>query len=175
MCGWLSRALQLEFLRRKGNALTVTDRFGRSDELSMRVVSIASIALAFYVLACLPAWAQVDGGYKALVEVQSHQISINRGQGFQQLGGITPVNPGDVVMASEGGHGWIVYPDCDVEVLPGKVYTVEDRPGVVEVKDAKEPRPICKRAFPYWVLAAPPILACAAFCFDDDDGRPASP
>jgi hypothetical protein len=62
--------------------------------------------------------------------------------------------------------------------LPGKVYTVEDRPGVVQIRDAKEHRPICKRAaVPWWLLAGVPIVACAAFCFDDDDGRrrPASP
>jgi hypothetical protein len=79
-------------------------------------------------------------------------------------------------MASEVGHGWIIYPDCDVEILPGKVYTVEDRPGVVEIRDAKEYRPICKRAPPYWLLAAPLAvgICAAAGCFDDDDG-PASP
>lgn len=141
----------------------------------MRMRRVAFVALTVGVLACLPARAQVDGGHKALVEVQSHQISISRGRGFQRVGAITPLKPGDLVMASEGGRGWIIYPDCDVEVLPGKVYTVEDRPGVVEIRDAKASRPICKRAFPLWVLAAPPILACAAHCFDDDDGRPASP
>ena len=121
----------------------------------MRILTIAFAALALGVLVCSPAWAQ--GRYKALVDVREHQISVNRGEGFQQVSGIVPVKPGDLVMASEGGHGWIVYPDCDVEVLPGKVYTVEDRPGVVQISDAKEPRPICKRAFPYWLLAGPAV------------------
>lgn len=148
MCGGLSRELRLESFRRKSVPGTKGDRLGRSrGGAAMRVRRIASVALTVGVLACLPAWAQADHGYKALVDVQSQQISVNRGQGFQQVGGITPVSPGDLVMASEGGHGWIIYPDCDVEVLPGKVYTVEDRPGVVEVRDAKESRPECKRAF----------------------------
>jgi len=134
---------------------------------------IAFIGVIAWALFGTPAYAQ-EAGYKAMVEVTSHQISINNGRGFQQVDGIIPVKPGDLVMASESGHGWIIYPDCDVEVLPGKVYTVEDRPGVVRVQDAKESRPICKGALPLWLLAAPPILACAAFCFDDD-GRPASP
>ena len=94
------------------------------------------------------------------------------------MDGITPVNPGDLVMASEGGRGWIIYPDCDLEVLPGKVYTVEDRPGVVQVRDAKEIRPICKRKFgPWWLVgAAIPLAICLAEdCFEDGNGRPASP
>jgi hypothetical protein len=53
-----------------------------------------------------------------MVEVKRHQVSVNRGKGFQQVAGVTPVKPGDLVMASEGGLGWIIYPDCDVEILP---------------------------------------------------------
>ena len=113
----------------------------------------------------------------AMVEVKSHQVSVNRGRGFQQVAGITTVKPGDLVMASEGGHGWIIYPDCDVEVLPGKVYTVENRPGLI--RDPKEIRPICKKPVPYWALlgAAIPIGICLAVddCFDEDRERPASP
>jgi hypothetical protein len=140
---------------------------------------LAAIALVAGLLIGIPAVAQ-EGGYKAMVEVSRHQISVNRGEGFRQVDGITPVRPGDLVMASEpDGHGWIIYPDCDVEVLPGKVYTVEDRPGVVQVQDAKQVRPICKRALPYWLLAAPIAvgICAAADCFDDDDRRrrPASP
>ena len=115
--------------------------------------------------------AAVAQDYKALVEVTSYQVSVNRnGTGFRQVDGITPVNPGDLVMASAEGHGWIIYPDCDVEVLPGRVYTVENRDGVVQISDAKEHRQICKRAFPWW-LAAVPIIACAAFCFHDEDNN----
>lgn len=139
----------------------------------------AFISLIAGMLLAAPVLAQ--DGPKAMVEVTSHQISVNRGEGFEQVDGITPVRPGWLVVASEGGHGWIIYPDCDVEILPGKVYTVEDRPGVVRVSDAKElGRPICKRGVPPWLigaaLAGAAVGICAAAdCFDDDDGRPASP
>jgi hypothetical protein len=131
------------------------------------------------VLMATPAPAQ---DYKALVEVTSHQISVNRGTGYRQVDGITPVNPGDLVMASSSpeGHGWIIYPDCDVEILPGRVYTVENRSGTVQISDAKEHRPICKRAVPWWLLAAP-LIAVPFLIHDDDDDRrrrqeePASP
>src|SRR5262245_23828448 len=120
--------------------------------------------------------AAVAQDYKALVEVTSYQVSVNRnGTGFRQVDGITPVNPGDLVMASAEGHGWIIYPDCDVEVLPGKVYTVENRDGVVQISDAKEHRQICKRGFPWLLLAIPPILACAAFCNEDHDHNKVHP
>ena len=141
---------------------------------------LAFITLLAGVMISTPALSQ-DGepGYKALVEVTSHQVSVNRdGKGFRQVDGITPVNPGDLVMASSTpeGSGWIIYPDCDLEVLPGRVYTVDDRPGVVQIRDAKEHRPICKRAVPWWLLATP--LIAVPFLIDDDDDRqrePASP
>ena len=143
---------------------------------------LAFIALIAVVVINTPAATQ-DGepGYKALVEVTSHQVSVNRdGTGFRQVEGITPVDPGDLVMASAdpAGHAWIIYPDCDVEVLPGRVYTVENRAGVVQISDAKEHRPICRRAVPWWLLAAP--LIAVPFLIDDDDDRrrreePASP
>jgi hypothetical protein len=142
------------------------------------MLRIAFMSLIAAALIGTPALAQ-DAGHKALVEVTSHQISVNRGQGFQQVDGVTPVRPGYLVMASEGGHGWIVYPDCDVEILPGKVYTVEDRPGVVRVTDAKEMgRPICKRAVPLWLIGVGAAALAAGIVVvvdDDDDGRPASP
>jgi hypothetical protein len=136
----------------------------------MPCLALLSLILGLFITT--PASAQ-DGetGYKAMVEVTAHQISVNRGEGFRQVDGITPVNPGDLVMASATpeGSGWIIYPDCDVEVLPGRVYTVEDRPGVVQIRDAKEHRPICKKPVAWWLLAVPPIIACAAFCFDNDE------
>jgi hypothetical protein len=129
----------------------------------------AYIAAAAGVLVSPPALAD------ALVEVTNHTISVNRGQGFRQVADVTPVNPGDLVMASAAGHGWILYPDCDVEVLPGRVYTVEDRPGMVRIRDPKEVRPICKRAVPYWLLgvgAAGLAAGIAVAIGDDDDKRP---
>ena len=78
----------------------------------------------------------------AIVEVQSDLVSVNRsGKGFRQAAGITEIALGDLVMASDGGHGYILYPDCDVKVLPGRVYTVQDLPG--EIQDPKAFRPTC--------------------------------
>jgi len=48
--------------------------------------------------------------------------------------------------------GWIIYPDCDVEVLPGKVYTVEDRAGVVRVGVPKSPGQYAKGLYLYGFL-----------------------
>ena len=131
----------------------LVERFGRAIYRGNAMHRLALISLIAGVLIETPALAQ-DRGYKAMVEVSRHQISVNRGEGYQQVDGITPVRPGDLVMASTpDGHGWINYPDCDVEVLPGKVFTVEHRPGVVQIRDAEGPRLICKRAVPYWILA----------------------
>lgn len=133
------------------------------------VCRLAFILLIAGVFISVPALAD------ALVEVKSDQISVNRdGRGFRQVAGITEAKPDDLVMASDGGHGWIIYPDCDVEVLPGKVYTVEDRPG--EIRDPKEFRPMCKKPVPYLFLGATAAvigveICAAAGCFDD----PASP
>ena len=61
---------------------------------------LAFIALVAGVVINTPAVAQ-EPGYKALVEVTSHQVSVNRdGTGYRQVDGITPVDPGDLVMAS---------------------------------------------------------------------------
>ena len=154
-------------------------RFGRLLIGGNDVHRLAFVALIAGVFMSAPALAQdgADTGYKAMVEVTSHQISVNRGgRGFKQVDGITPVEPGWLVMASASGRGWIIYPDCDVEVLPGRVYTVEDRPGVVQVRDAKEHRPICKKAAPWWIVgAAVPLALCLTDdCFDGDNG-PTSP
>ena len=128
---------------------------------------LAFIALVAGVAINTAAVAQ-DPGYKALVEVTSYQVSVNRdGTGFRQVDGITPVDPGDLVMASAGGHGWIIYPDCDVEVLPGRVYTVENRDGVVQITDAKEHRQICKRGLSPWLLA--PLIAVPFLFHEDND------
>ena len=117
--------------------------------------------IAFVVGALLVSPALAD----ALVEVKSNDVLVNRdGKGFRQ---VTGMEPGDLVWArADSGHGWILYPDCDVEVLPGRVYTVEDRPG--EIPDPKAFRPECKKPVPWWLLGAVPIIVCvAADCFHD--------
>ena len=115
----------------------------------------------------------------ALVEVQRDRVLVNQGKGYRQVAGITEVKPGDLVMATEtpgeGSYGYILYPECDEEVFPGKVYTVEDRPG--EIDDPKSFRPLCKKAAAPWKVlgaAAVPLIAycISSECFDGDDRRP---
>jgi hypothetical protein len=141
-----------------------------------RVAVIAFLALS---LLGSPALAFAA---KALVEVESPRILVDRGgnTGFKQVVGITKAKPGDLVMATaETGHGFILYPDCDVEVLPGHVYTVENRPG--EINEPRRERRLCKVAgFPWWgavVLVGGTLGSCAADnCFHGhEEGRPASP
>ena len=116
---------------------------------------LATIAFVAGILLGTPALAN------ALVEVQRDRVLVNQGKGFRQVAG-TEVKPGDLVMATdtpgEGAYGYILYPDCDVEVFPGKVFTVEDRPGAID--DPKEFRPLCRKAAAWWPLfAAVPLVA----------------
>ena len=136
---------------------------------------LATIAFVAGILLGTPALAD------ALVEVQRDRVLVNQGKGYRQVAGITEVKPGDLVMATEtpgeGAYGYILYPDCDVEVFPGKVFTVEDRPGAID--DPKEFRPLCKKAAAPWRLlgaAAVPLIAycISSECFHDED-RPTSP
>jgi hypothetical protein len=134
-------------------------------------------AIAFCIAAMLgsPVWAA------PLVEVQKPSVLVNCGNGYRAVGTYTPVQPGCMVMASEeDGHGYILYSDCDQEVVPGRVYTVKDDPGPT---DEKAFRPTCKVAaagwWPYGLYAAGAVVAicAAADCFKDEDHRrkPASP
>ena len=108
----------------------------------------------------------------AVVQVSHPQVYLNRdGRGYHPVYSGTPAVPGDLVMANETGHGLIIYPDCEVEVLPGRVYTVYNHPG--EVKDTKEFRPKCRRPIPYWLIGAAAAGAavgiCAAVgCFEEE-------
>jgi hypothetical protein len=108
----------------------------------------------------------------AVVRVQHSQIYLNRnGTGYHPVLGDTPAVPGDLVMANETGHGAIIYPDCEVEVLPGRVYTVYDHPG--QIADTKEFRPACRRPIPYWLIGAAAAgaavgICAAAGCFEEE-------
>ncbi len=131
---------------------------------------LAAIAFVAGILLGTPALAD------ALVEVQRDRVLVNQGKGYRQVAGITEVKPGDLVMATEtpgqSGHGYIIYPGCDVEITPGKVFTVEDRPG--EIDDPKGFRPLCRKAVAWWpLLAAVPLVAY--IISDNDDDRPTSP
>jgi hypothetical protein len=109
---------------------------------------------------------------KAVVQVDKPTIYLNReGNGYRPVVSGTEGVPGDRVMANDTGHGLIIYPDCEVEVLPGRVYTIQDHPG--EVADTKEFRPACRRAIPYWLIgvaaAGTAVGICAAVgCFEEE-------
>lgn len=135
---------------------------------------LATLVLSAGLLLPAPAWAT------PVVDVHSERVLVNCGNGYRSVAEFTEVQPGCMVMAAaETGHGYILYSDCDVEVLPGKVYTVKNDPGPEDVKGF---RPICKVAsVPWWlvggaVAGGAVAIAAAADVFDDDDGpRPASP
>jgi hypothetical protein len=61
----------------------------------------------------------------ATVTAVEGQVSINRGNGFQQVTGAAQAEVGDLVMVGPNGTAQIVYSDdCSVPVLPGKVMTI---------------------------------------------------
>jgi hypothetical protein len=130
--------------------------------------------------------------FDAFIAPTSETVSSSIGQGFTRVPGLKPAQAGTQVMASESGSGWIIYCGCDVEIKPGRVYTVEDRPCKVESVDSRQSRlphivndtggrgeqrlRRCRRAL-WWALggAGAAVGACAAGgCFDDDPPVPAS-
>jgi hypothetical protein len=124
-------------------------------------------------------------------------VSFNTGGGYTRAPLLQPVPAGTQVMANESGSGWIVYCGCDVEIRPGKVYTVENReckvesvnirqpglPHIVNYPDGQrgeEPLTKCRRPVGWLLLggAGVGVAVCAvAGCFDSDDDRrkPTSP
>ena len=129
---------------------------------------LASIGFAIGVLASWPAWGT------AYLRVEKGPVFFNDGKGFHQVTETIEVSPGYKVMAGDGGHGWIEYPDCTAEVVAGEVITVEDHPGTVV--DAKTILPACKRGIPPYLLAAGAAgiavgICAAAECFDGEEHR----
>ena len=135
----------------------------------------------------------------AFVATTSQMVSSSIGSGFTPLPLLKPVQAGTQVMANETGSGWIIYCGCDVEVRPGKVYTVENRdckvksvdirrsglPHIVNYPDGQrgeEELTKCRAGAAWWALggAGAAVAICAVSgCFDDDDNkkekRPMSP
>jgi len=64
----------------------------------------------------------------ATVETVEGQLSLNQGDGYRPIAAVAAANSGDLVMASPGGSGKIVYADgCVVEVRPGTVVPVRSQ------------------------------------------------
>ena len=134
---------------------------------------LAAIGFTLGVLASWPAWGTT------YLRVEKNPMFFNDGKGFHQVTDTIEVSPGYKVMAGDGGHGWIVYPDCMAEVSPGSMITVEDHPGAAI--DAKTILPACKRAIPIYLIAAGAAglavgICAAADCFHEETRpRPRSP
>lgn len=61
----------------------------------------------------------------ATIEPVQGALSVNQGQGFEQVNGRIDANVGDTVMVSPNGSALISYPDgCKVNVQPGAVMTI---------------------------------------------------
>ena len=124
----------------------------------------------------------------AFIVTTSPVVSFSTGGGFTPVPQLRPVPAGTQAMANETGQGWIIYCGCDVEIKPGRVYTVENReckvesvdirreglPHIVNYPDGQrgeEQVTKCRGVGAWWLLApAAAVGVCAAAgCFDDDD------
>jgi hypothetical protein len=138
-------------------------------------------------------------GADAFVAVTSPNVLVNPGPGYVTVNILKEVKAGDQVMANETGHGWIIYCGCDEEVVPGKVYTVENRECKVEsvnVRQSGLPHVVvspdgqrgqeeitrCRKgAAAWWALGGAGVgvgICAAAGCFNEGGHhkkKPASP
>jgi hypothetical protein len=121
-----------------------------------------------------PVWAS------ATLQSVSPQVSVNRGQGYEQVKTASAeLSTGDQVMAGPGGRAKIVYPDgCVTNVNPGAVVTVgkcyEPMRAGLEAP-VEEARPV-----PWFPIVAGAAIVtvglCAASgCFDHEHHKPRSP
>jgi hypothetical protein len=162
-----------------------------------------SAAAGLLMLLASPAFG-ADGspaiGKDAFVAVTQASVSVNAGLGYLTVQTLQAVKAGTQVMANETGHGWIIYCGCDEEILPGKVYTVENRECKVEsvnVRQSGLPHVVvspdgqrgqeeitrCRKgAAAWWALGGAGVavgICAAAGCFNNDNNpkrkKPASP
>lgn len=144
---------------------------------------LASLAMIGMALTASPALA-----CDAYVATTTQAVSYSTGGGFRQAPRLQCVPAGTQVMANETGSGWIIYCGCDVEIKPGKVYTVENReckvesvdlrreglPHIVNLPDGERGEQVIRRCrLPVGYIlggAGVAVGVCAlAGCFDDDD------
>jgi hypothetical protein len=72
-------------------------------------------------------WAMLlsSSTWAASLQPGEGQVTVNQGQGFQQVNSRVDANVGDSVMVSPGGSATLVYDDgCKVTVQPGAVATI---------------------------------------------------
>jgi hypothetical protein len=113
-------------------------------------------------------------------------VSFNTGGGYTRAPLLQPVPAGTQVMANESGSGWIVYCGCDVEIRPGKIYTVENReckvesvnirqsglPHAVVTERGQEDLTRCRRAgAAWWVVGGVGLGVGIWAAVDDDDNK----
>lgn len=133
-----------------------------------RLSIIVGLFVLLVGLSASPASAASDA---YLVTVEPN-ILVNKGRGFVKNSSLMPVKAGDQVMANEDGSGWIIYCGCDVEVEPGKVYTVEQRECKVESVD------LSLESLPHVVIEpdrlrkSQDIRRCRGGIFGDGSGAP---
>ena len=129
----------------------------------------------------LPTWA-VAG--TATVEVIQGQVSVNQGEGFKPATSRIEARIGDLIMASPGGKGRIVYSGgCVVDVYPGAVVAVQQAacqaakpmmlgPACDPSRDDKCLAPPPAPGTPWYVIPAAAALgaaaACVGFCQEEE-------
>jgi hypothetical protein len=125
----------------------------------------------------------------AFIATTSKEVSFSTGGGYTRVPLLESVRAGTQVMANDTGSGWIIYCGCDVEIKPGRVYTVENReckvesvdlrrsglPHIVKYPDGQRGEQELKRCRvgAWWLLAPAAVVGvcAAAGCFDDDNDK----
>jgi hypothetical protein len=90
--------------------------------MGVRLASVVVLAACVLPLA---------GGASQAASLESIQgeVLIDRGGGFDSVGGPTSLDPGNTVIVNPGGSAVVVYSDeCKVPVQPGAVLTVAKYP-----------------------------------------------
>jgi hypothetical protein len=93
-------------------------------------LATATAAVVLFATACPAA---------TLVPVRG-QLSVNHGQGFEQVSGATEASAGDSVMVSPDGSANVVYDDgCKIALQPGSVMTIAELSPCASGSYAQEP------------------------------------
>jgi hypothetical protein len=137
-------------------------RNGEGDNAMFRRILIAIAAVTL-----VPVSAEA-----AMVQALDAPVFVNRGSGFQPVGGTQEVTPGDLVRAGDTGRAQIIYDNgCKELVEPGQTLSVAGG-SMTDDKSFREP-PRCRGAAG-WLLGAAAVggIAAAIIISEDDDDRP---